>query len=446
MKTHFLLTSALAIAIVSGARAGAPHIYAITGARIVTAAGETIEGGTVVIRNGLIDAVGKIAAPSDAQAIDGKGLVVYPGLIDMGSTAGVDAPLPPKPDTPKTREELERWRRSVILRPQVQSALYVRPDAPELSKLAAAGITSALVVPPGEIVRGQSALVNTVPPEDEPQIGALADERRGLIVVRTPVALHVAIPERIESDVYPDSLMGVIAFVRQSFLDAQHYQTAQAHYERVKRGVPRPAYDPTLEALQAAIGRRMPVVFKADTAREIRRALALAREMKLDPIVAGGSEADQVSQELKSDNARVLFSLDYPSREKSLAPDAEEPLRVLRQRANAPNVPAALHKAGVPFAFESAALKEPKDFVRNAAKAVKAGLAPDAAIRALTIGAATIAGAGERLGSIEKGKIANLIVTDGDLFDEKATIKHVFVDGRLVKIEPPREEKKPGDR
>ncbi len=84
--------------------------------------------------------------------------------------------------------------------------------------------------------------------------------------------------------------------------------------------------------------------------------------------------------------------------------------------------------------------------VRNAAKAVKAGLAPDAAIRALTIGAATIAGAGERLGSIEKGKIANLIVTDGDLFDEKATIKHVFVDGRLVKIEPPREEKKPGDR
>lgn len=446
MKRQFLLTGALAIAVVSVGRAGAPHIYAITGARLVTAAGDTIEAGTVVIRNGLIDAVGKIAAPPDAQAIDGNGLVVYPGLIDMGTAAGVDVALPAKPDNAKTREELERWRRSMILRPQVQSALHVKPDSPELSKLAAAGITSALVVPPGEIVRGQSALVNTVAPEDEPQVGALADERRGLIVVRTPVALHVAIPERIESDVYPDSLMGVIAFVRQSFLDAQHYQQVQAHYERVTRGVPRPAYDPALEAMQPAIGRRMPVAFQAGSAREIRRALALARELKLDPIITGASEADQASADLKTDNARVLFSLDYPVRSKSLAPDADEPLRVLRQRSKVPKVPAALDKAGIAFAFESAGLKDPKDFVRNAAKAVKAGLAPDAAIRALTINAATLAGAGERLGSIEKGKIANLIVTDGDLFEEKTTIKHVFVDGRLVKIEPPREDKKAGDR
>ncbi|MGE5814142.1 MAG: amidohydrolase family protein, partial [Acidobacteriota bacterium] len=134
---------------------------------------------------------------------------------------------------------------------------------------------------------------------------------------------------------------------------------------------------------------------------------------------------------------RVISSLNYPSRPRTLAPEADEPIRVLRERAEATQTLAALQKAGVPFAFGSGGLKEPKDFVKNAGKAVREGLPADAAIRALTIDAARIAGVGERLGSIEKGKIANLVVTDGDLFDDKTKIKHVFVDGRLVEIEEP---------
>ena len=96
-------------------------------------------------------------------------------------------------------------------------------------------------------------------------------------------------------------------------------------------------------------------------------------------------------------------------------------------------MPAALDKAGVAFAFQSAGLKDPKDFLKNAAKAVKEGLAPDAAIRALTVNAARIAGAADRLGSLEKGKIANVIVADGDVFADTTKITHVFVDGRLCK-------------
>jgi imidazolonepropionase-like amidohydrolase len=236
-------------------------------------------------------------------------------------------------------------------------------------------------------------------------------------------------------DAYPESLYGAVAFVRQAFLDAGHYQLEMQRWSRAKGASNRPVHDPALAALQPALERRIPVAFEAVEGVDIRRALAMAREFKLDPIISSALEADQVAADLKAQNARVLYSLNYPVRSRLLAPDADEPVRVLRQRANAPKVPAALDREGVPFAFQSGGLRDPRDFVRNAAKAVKAGLSPDAAVRALTINAAVIAGAGDRLGSLEKGKAANLIVTAGDLFDEKMALKHVFVDGRPVAFE-----------
>ena len=217
--------------------------------------------------------------------------------------------------------------------------------------------------------------------------------------------------------------MGVIAFVRQSFLDAQHYATVKN------------PDDPALEAMQPFIARKLPVAFQANQTREILRVLKMAKELNLEPIVAGGRGAADVTGDLKTQNVRVIYSLNYPQRPRALAPDADETLETLRDRADAPKTPGALAKAGVAFAFESAGLSDPKDFVKNAAKAIKAGLAEEAAIRALTLEAATIAGVGDRLGSIEKGKIANLVVTDGNLFDERTKITRVFVEGRSVALE-----------
>jgi imidazolonepropionase-like amidohydrolase len=128
----------------------------------------------------------------------------------------------------------------------------------------------------------------------------------------------------------------------------------------------------------------------------------------------------------------VIYSLNFPTRRLSLAPDADESLSVLRDRANAPKGPAMLDKAGIAFAFESAGLSEIKDFLKNARKTVTGGLSKDAAIKALTLTAANLAGAGDRVGSLDKGKIANVLVTDGDLFEEKTVIKHVFVNGRPI--------------
>ena len=429
---------AFAVALAAFPRADAPHIYAIKGARVVTAAGPPMSSGTIVIRNGLIDAVGSdVQVPSDAVVIEGAGLTVYPGLIDMGTSVGVDTPAAgPAPEFRST-EESERYKRTRIFRPDLLAADHLRADSAELSRLASFGITSVLATPPGVVVKGQSALVNVTGPADEPQIGNVGDYRRGLQIIRTPVALHVEFPANVAGDGYPVSLMGAIAFVRQSFLDAQHQHAAMLRYERITSGVARPNYDPALDALQPALAGKIPVAFQANLVREIGRALDMAKEFKLDPVITGGREADAVAADLKARNARIIYSLNFPTRSRALAPEEDEPVRELRSRANAPRVPAALEKAGVTFAFASAGIREQRDFLRNAARAVKDGLSADAAIRALTIDAAKIAGAGERLGSLEKGKIANVIVTDGDLFEEKTRFRHVFVDGRSIVVEEP---------
>lgn len=415
-------------------------IYAITGARIVPVSGPPIDNGTIVLRDGLIAQVGaSVAPPPGAIQISGKGLTVYPGLIDMGSGAGLEAPATPRVENPQTTEETERAKRMALLRPHLRVADHMNPNAQPLARAAAAGITTILATPAGDAIRGQSALLNTALPPDAPQIGALADERRGQLIVRSPVALHVTFSERpAGGGGYPNSLMGVIAFVRQAFLDAQHYQLAEQHATRVKTA-PRTLYDPALEALQPALAGRLPVAFEADSARQILRSLEMAKTFKFDPIITNAREADDVAAELKAANARVILSLNYPTRSISLPPDADEPLETLRSRANAPKVAAALDKAGVTFAFESRGLTDPKDFVKNAAKAVQNGLAREEALKALTIDAATIGGAADRLGSLQPGKIANLVVTEGDLFDEKMTIKHVFIDGRPVSLDVPPE-------
>jgi imidazolonepropionase-like amidohydrolase len=433
-----LAACAIAAACVIAARADAPHVYAITGARIVPVSAPPIDSGTLVVRNGFVQAVGaSVAPPADAVVIDGKGLTVYPGLIDMGHPAGLAVPAVETARDARTLMEAERARRQALIRPQVEAAGYVKADAPELKRLASAGITSVLATPAGDMIKGRSSLVAVAAPDDEPQIGNVADERRGLYVLRTPVALHVGLPSREGGGGYPASLMGAMAFLRQAFLDAGHYRDEIARYRRSKAAEPRPVYDAALEALEPALSRKLPVVFQAGTATEIRRVLAFAREFQLDAMVSGGVEADKVADELKARKTPVVFSLNYPTRPRALAPDADEPLATLRQRANAPKVPAALEKAGVALAFQSGGLADPRDFVKNAGRAVRAGLAPEAALKALTLNAATLAGMGDRLGSIDAGKIANLLVTDGDLFDEKTKVKHVFVDGRPVVLEEP---------
>jgi imidazolonepropionase-like amidohydrolase len=282
------------------------------------------------------------------------------------------------------------------------------------------------------VLPGQSALVNVTAPPETPPVGAIAASRRSPLVVKTPVALHVSMPARprVGANVYPVSLMGVMAFVRQAFSDAQYYGLQLSHGRT-------PPDDPALAALQPALQRQVPVAFEANLSREILRALALAREFGLDPIITSGREADLVAADLRQARARVIVSLNFPQRARALAPDDDEPLREIESRAHAQKTAARLADEHVMFGFGSFGLPDARDYVRNAAKAVKQGLTPDAAIRALTADAAAIAGVADTLGTIQKGKMANLIVTDGDLFADQTRIVRVFVNGQQIAIDRP---------
>jgi imidazolonepropionase-like amidohydrolase len=424
----------VALAYPSVARVDAPDAFAIKDAQIITGSGKTIAKGTVVFRKGLITDVGEsVRIPADARVIDGAGMTVYPGLIDGYTSLGLAAPAQAQgqggggggrqaavaaaatqPPPPEAR----------LGDPSVAAADQVRPGT-SFEDPRSVGVTSALSSPRQGIFAGQSALIN------------LAGDEPSKLVLRAPVALTVQFSGGGGfGGGYPGSLMGTVAYIRQSFLDAIRYRDEVDRYNRIKRGVSRPDHDKRLAALQPALKGDMPVLFVANSDGDIRRALMIADDFKLKPMIAGALYAYRVADLLKAKGVPVILSLDFPRRSNDLPEDEDETLRVLRQRAETPKGAAKLAQAGVKFAFSSGTLR-PQDFIANVQKAVENGLSKDVALRALTINAAEIFGAADQLGTIEVGKIANLVVTSGDLLARDAKVRHVFIDGDQIELKKP---------
>src|SRR5215212_68475 len=418
---------------ITRAQRSAIDTYAITNARIVTVSGAPIDRGTVVVRNGLIAAVGaNVSAPPDARIIDGAGLTVYPGLIDSytnlalpeaspspspGGGGGFFAAPPPRPAGGPNSTQLPG------LQPEVMVEDVIRLGGTEIESSRNVGITTALTLPRSGIWMGQSALIN------------LAGDTPQQMIVRSPVAMHVGFTPLRGS--YPGSLMGVFATLRQMMLDAQRYRDSMQIYDRSPRGTRRPEVDRSLAALVPVIEGRMPVVMLANSEREISRALELATEFKLRLIIAGGRESDRLTERLVKQNVPVLLSLNLPKRTTAAIPEADpEPLRVLRERVEAQQTAGKLAKAGVRFAFQSGSLTTMSDLLVNASRTIENGLSATDALRAFTIWPAQILGVENQLGSIEPGKIANLTVMRGDLFDRNSRVAHVFIDGRPVDLRP----------
>jgi len=419
------------------ARLDGPDAYAIKDAQIVTGTGKTIAKGTVVFRNGLITDVGENARiPADARIIDGAGMTVYPGLIDSFTNLGLPAPA----QTQTQAAQGGGGRQAALAAaaagqqpnpeqalgdPSISAGDQVRPGGTAVEDARSVGITSALTSPRQGLFPGQSAVIN------------LAGSDTSKIVLRAPVALTVQFTTAPGFfNQYPNSLMGTVAFIRQSFYDAQHYRDEVERYNRVKRGVDRPAHDRKLAALQPALKGDMPVLFVANTEGDIRRALTIADEFKLKPIIEGALYSYRVAGMLKAKNVPVILSVDFPRRSADLPEDEDESLRILRARAEVPKGAARLAQAGVKFAFTSGTLR-PADFITSVQKAVENGLPKDEALRALTINAAEILGASDQLGSIDVGKIANLVVTSGDLLARDTKVRHVFIDGAEVELKKP---------
>lgn len=406
--------------------AEAPGVYAITGGTVHPVSGPEITNGTVIIRGGLIEAVGaNVAIPPDAATIDATGLHVYPGLIDAQTSLGFAAP-PRRAGFGGGGGGQAAAARETPAEPQPDSMAIrsVKLSDDDADARRATGVTTVLTAPTAGIFNGQSLLLN---------LGRGSVEQNA---IKSPAALQVSFNPR-PTWTYPDSLMGVITYIRQTFMDAQQHSSARTVYERSPAGLERPADRPALDALGPVLRRDLPVVFLADSDEMIRRVQAIAREFNLRYIVSGARQAYDMPNDLK--NVPVLVSVKWPAAPASKEDREEQPLRVIRERQLAPTTPSVLVKNGVSFALVSGAGKT-SEFMPGIRKAIDNGLSADDALRATTLWPARILGVERQLGSLERGKIANVVVTDKPIFTKEAKVKHVFVDGREHRL--PTEEKK----
>ena len=413
---------------------------AVRNARIVTVSGPVIDKGTVVLRRGLIEAVGaNVAVPPDAMVVEGEGLIVYPGLIDGLSTWGMPGAAAtttagrggrgqttPTPSAPAMPAATSTRARGPEDRPATTSWLKaadeISPTDRRIETARSAGFTTAVTFPTSGIFAGQGAVIDL-----------LSGHKPGEMVVASPAGQYISLSRGGGfgggmGGSFPGSVMGAIAYIRQIYLDAAHYQLVKEAYARDPRGMTRPEYDRALEGVLES----KQILLPANRLVEIDRMLRFAAELKQRAILYGARESyrPEAADLLKKAAAPVLVSLHWPEAPRDANPEDVESLRTLETRDQAASAPALLKKAGVLFALYSDGLDQPHDLQRAVKKAIDAGLSRADALRALTLSPAEIYGVADRLGSIEKGKIANLVVTKGELFDDQTKVQFIFVDGR----------------
>jgi imidazolonepropionase-like amidohydrolase len=452
-----------------------PGAYAIKDARIVAAPGKVHDPGTIVVRKGLIEAVGPskdVAVPFDAELIDGKGLVVYPGFIDLHSTVGQRAAA--------ERSATGRGRpvdlaESILAATPADNRRGLTPEfdtasALELTEAIAEprrrlGFTSLLAVPGGAIATGQSALVS------------LSGLPRREAVLKAPVALHIHVAPPTDSapqmagrpdappqvgparrraamgadnaaeNPYPRALMGAVAHLRQAMLDAERHQLLLDQVNAT--GDVRAPYDPALRALWLARSKKLPVWWEADTRDEIYRALDLAAEFGTTAVIFGGREAAKVVDRLKAEHVAVVLRLSFPEEPKvptveeygkRASIEQEEPLKVLTHRhakwKEQVGTAATLARAGVPIAFATEGLERLDSFPAQVRALIAAGLSANDALAALTRGAAALVGLEKRLGTLEPGKLGDLVAFTAPFQEEQSRAKLVLVDGLRFEVKP----------
>lgn len=392
--------------------------FVIRNARIVTVSGSDIENGTVVIRDGKIEAVGtSVNAPSGAQQIDARGLSVYPGMIDAGTNMGLVEVGQGAAGTVDTAEVGD-------LNPNAKAIIAINPHSAHIAITRVEGITNTLSTPTGGLISGQAAFINL-----------LGTSPREMAVV-PHTALVINYPRISGSgggfgaNQQPANLADTLTAnekqveqIRKMLRNAEAYGRAQDAYAS-DTSLPRPNRDVVLEALVPYARGLQPVILRADREAEIRGAIKFADEMKLKPIIMGGNDAWEVATLLKEKNVPVILTgvFELPNRED----DAYDSLY---------ENPAKLQQAGVRFCISTGdGGAEVRNLPLYAGMAAAYGLSKSDALKAVTLYPAQIMDVSHRLGSIEVGKMANLVVTDGDLLEIRTHIRYLFIDGRLVPL------------
>ena len=399
---------------VEGLRDNSTGYHALVGARVVTAPGRVIDDATIVIRDGIIRSVARDAdAPAGARVWDLSGHTVYPGFIDAHADLGMDD-VPEGGDTGTTH-----WN------PQVRAWFSTTDELQDDQRLRQAlrsqGFGTAMVVPKQGIFRGTASVVD------------LSDAGVRDRVLRPDVAQSVGFQRSFElGGRYPNSAMGVIALMKQTFMDADWYIRAWDAYESSGRAFLPPETSAALEALGPVVRASQPVLFETGSEEEYLRATKLANDFGLTAWYRGSGEEYRLIDVIAGRTDPLIIPLDFPD-----APEVDDPesaldaeLGELRHWYLAPTNPAQLAEAGVSFALTADELSSVTDFLPQLRTAVARGLSPDDALAALTTTPAGWLGIERTHGTVEAGKVANLVVAEGDLFTEEADVRDVWVRGR----------------
>jgi hypothetical protein len=426
--------------------------YALEGARVVQAPGEVLESATVVVNDGVIDAVGEdVDIPYDARRIAADSLVVYAGFIDGFSHAGVEMPEDDKENSEDEEENIDPGDPPADragIQPDRAVRPFLSPDESDLTGLRKIGFTTGHVAPEGEMLPGASALV------------FYGGDSAGEMVLEEGPALFAQI-KSASGYVYPATDMAVIAKLRQLYREADRRQQLAARYQKNPRGMRRPPQDPIHSALFPVLDGETPLAFYADEALPLHRILDLRQELGFPLMLAGLQESHELVGAMENVDAPLFLTLALPDEPKRSAksdttvadttdqpskyydPDLRTPsqegmdeeetnleLRHAMERQTYLQTAATLDDAGLSFGFTTREAK-PGDVRENLRTMIDEGLPEQTALAALTTRPASLLGLDNRLGTVEEGKIANLVVTDGNYFAEDTKVRHVFVDGRL---------------
>jgi imidazolonepropionase-like amidohydrolase len=406
---------------VTGLRDNSSGYHALVGARVVTAPGQVLDNATIVIRNGLIVSVAaNQAAPAGARVWDLKGQTVYPGFIDAHADLGVGE-VPQGGDVGPTH-----WNPQV--RAWYSTTAGFQDDSTRRRGLRSLGFGTALVVPKQGIFRGQASVVN---------LGDVGARER---VLRPDIVQTVGFQRSFTlGGTYPNSAMGTTALMKQTFMDAEWYIRAQAAYERSGRSILPPETSEALAALGGAVQGRTPVLFQTGSEEEYLRAFAIATEYKLTPWFRGSGEEYRLVDVLKGRTQPLIIPLNFPDAPEVSNPEAalNANLGQLRHWYLAPTNAAQLAAAAVPFAITTDGLSSLNQFLPNLRIAVSRGLTADKALAALTTVPAAWLGIERTHGTIAAGKVANLVVADGDLFTQEASVRDVWVQGTRYGVTRP---------
>lgn len=413
---------------VAGLRDNTPSVHAFVNVRIVQSAGKVIEKGTLVIRDGLIEAVGaRVAVPADARVWSMEGRTLYPAFLDAFSTYGLPKP-PATEGSPQQRQEeapgAAHW--NAKMRSDYDVAEEFRFDEKLAGKLRSQGFALVNIVPQQGIFRGQTAVI------------ALGSKSERTAVIRKNAAHAVSFNAGGGFfSGYPNSLMGIIAFTRQSWIDADWYRRAWESFQR-NPAQPRPEVNNALAALADAVQGRQPVIMDAQDDLGFLRAAKVGKEFSLNLIVRGSGYEYRRIDAVKGSKVPVIVPLNFPEPPMVDTPEdaLNVPLEELRHWDAAPENAGRLARAGISIALTADQLKDPGTFLAGLRKAVARGLSADAALAALTATPAAWLGVGRQTGSLEPGKMANILVTDGDLFSEKTAVREIWIDGVQYEVRP----------